>query len=253
MIIDADCHISPHGGELEITADQLVAMMDRNSVDMALCWLKPPYSRDVREANRAVYEGARRHPDRIIGFGWANPRLGVRAACEEARRCLLDYGFPGVKLNGAQDEYCVDDEQMCLPVVETVAGLGGMLAFHCGADAYERTHPFRIAKLAARFPEVGMLLVHMGGVGVPSLHKAAVEFARRHDNMFLIGSAAESRAILDAIRTLGPERVAFGSDTPFGLMHVELARYEALLRDEDDGTRRLVMGEALARLLGIRH
>ena len=63
--------------------------------------------------------------------------------------------------------------------------------------------------------------------------------------------AAESKSILKAIDALGPERVSFGSDSPFGLMHVELARFEALLRDADERTRDLVMGDSIARVLGV--
>ena len=250
MITDADCHISPERDELAITADDLIAMMDECGVDRALCWLKPPYTRRVGECNRAVCEAERAHPDRIIGFGWANPRLGVAAARDEATRCLQDYGFPGVKLNGAQDEYFIDDERLSLPVIERIAELGGVVAFHVGSDAYERTHPFRVAKVAARFPETRFLLAHMGGVGVPSLHEATIEFAQRQGNLYLIGSAAQSKAILKAVRTLGAERVCYGSDVPFALMHVELARYEALLKDLDEDERSLVMGGSLARILG---
>jgi predicted TIM-barrel fold metal-dependent hydrolase len=226
-------------------------MLDENGVDRALCWLKPPYARLIEEHNRAVHDAQRRFPDRVIGFGWANPRLGVDNALAAVRTCLEDYGFPGVKLNGAQDEYFIDDEEIALPVIEEVARAGAVLAFHCGADAYEHTHPFRIAKIAARFPDTPILLAHMGGVGVPSLHEAAIEFAQQHPNMHFIGSAAESKAILAAIELLGPERVSFGSDTPFGLMHVELARYEALLRGLDEAARELVMGGSIARVLGV--
>jgi predicted TIM-barrel fold metal-dependent hydrolase len=136
-----------------------------------------------------------------------------------------------------------------LPVVERIAELGGLLAFHCGADAYDYTHPFRAAKVAARFPELKILLAHMGGVGVPTLHDAAIEFAQQHANLYLIASASKARAVLKAIGTLGAERVCYGSDTPFALMHVELARFSAMLRDCTPAERALVMGESLMRLL----
>ncbi len=251
MIIDADCHLSPHPGGLNITGRELVSLLDENGVHRALCWLKPPYTRHLEESNRAVFEAAQRYPDRIIGFGWANPRLGLEAAFEAVRRCLEEYGLPGVKLNGAQDDYFIDDEEMALPVIERIADAGGVLAFHVGADAYEQTHPFRVAKIAQRFPQTPILLAHMGGAGKPSLHAATIEFARQHGNMYLIGSAARSRDILRAIDALGAERVCYGSDTPFALMHVELARYRALLRDLDDRDRDMVMGGSIAAVLGI--
>jgi predicted TIM-barrel fold metal-dependent hydrolase len=251
MIVDADCHISPEADGLAITIDDLLARMDRAGVDRALCWLKPPYCRDLKAGNRAVHDAAQRHPDRVIGFGWANPRLGMQTALDDVRICLEEYGFAGVKLNGAQEEYYIDDEATVQPVIERIAELGGALAFHCGADAYEFTHPFRAAKVAERFPELPVLLAHMGGVGHPDLHSAAIEFATRHANMHLIASEAKANAILKAIEVLGPERVSFGSDSPFGLMHVEVARFDALLRDADEATRALVMGGSIARVLGV--
>ncbi len=249
MIVDADCHISPESDELAITVEQLIPMMDRNGVEKALCWLKPPYTRHIAEHNRAVHEAEKAYPDRVIGFGWANPRLGVEMAAEQVRRCLEEYGFPGVKLNGAQDDYFIDDEVLALPLIERVADAGAVLALHVGADAYEHTHPFRVAKIVARFPDMPILLAHMGGVGRPSLHEAAIEFAGEHGNMFMIGSAADPKAILKAVRVLGPERVCYGSDSPFGLMRVELAKYEALLRDLPEGERELVMGGNILRIL----
>jgi predicted TIM-barrel fold metal-dependent hydrolase len=252
MIVDADCHISPYPDPPEMTADELVRLLDENGVDRALCWLKPPYGRDLKESNRTVHEATQEYPERIVGFGWANPRLGLETALEDVEICLQDYGFVGVKLNGAQEEYFIDDEDLVIPVIERIAELGGVLAFHCGADAYEYTHPFRAAKVAARFPELRILLAHMGGVGTPNLHKATIEFAEQHSNLYLIASAARSQAILRAIDVLGADRICYGTDTPFALMHVELARFKALLRDRTDEERDLVMGGSILRALGLQ-
>lgn len=245
MIIDADVHITPSG----LTVDDLIPMMDRNGIAKALCWLQPPYLRQIDDLNRAIYEAMRRFPERIIGFGWANPRLGVAAARDMVRRCVQEYGFVGVKLNGAQDGYRIDDPKLALPVIEEVARAGVALAFHVGADSIENTHPFRVAKVARLFPEMTILMVHMGGAASPDLHDSAIEFAAEHRNLYLIGSAAKHKAVLKAIETLGADRVCFGSDAPFRLQHVELAAYEALLRDLPAADRALVMGGNIQRLL----
>ena len=80
MIIDADCHISSRKFDaLAITAAELIAQMDRAGVDKALVWLKPPYDKEIAPENRAVYDAMRAYPDRLLGFGWVNPRLGDRA------------------------------------------------------------------------------------------------------------------------------------------------------------------------------
>ena len=58
--------------------------------------------------------------------------------------------------------------------------------------------------------------------------------------------------ILKAIRTLGADRLCFGSDTPFSLMHVEVAKYRALLEGEvTPEEEALIMGGNIARLFGL--
>jgi hypothetical protein len=253
MTIDADCHISPTDeGGVSIGADELVRRMDQAGVDRAVAWLQPPYERHTREANAYVYDATQTYPDRVLGFGWADPNLGVEAACQTVRRCVEDYGFQGVKLNGAQNSFYIDAPDMSMPVIEEIAATGKLLALHVGADAPDRTHPFRVAKIARAFPDLQMLAVHMGGVGHADLTGAMIEFAAQCPNITLVGSAVRTRPILSAIRELGPRRVCFGSDTPFGLMHVEVARYGAMLGPELDAAERaLVMGGNIERLFGL--
>ncbi len=254
MIIDADCHISPtpEGGN-SISADELLQRMDRAGVDMALAWLQPPYMREVGPANAYVARAMRDHPDRILGFGWADPHLGIEKSRDEVRRCIEDHGLYGVKLNGAQNSFYVDDPALSLPLVEEVAARGSILAFHVGADAFEQTHPFRVAKVARLFPELPILMVHMGGVGHADLTDAAIEFAAECPNLTLIGSAARTGSILKAVRTLGAGRLCFGSDTPFELMHVERARYDAMLEGVLEGDEKAqVMGGNAERLFGLK-
>jgi len=250
MLIDADCHISSSKWDgLAITAPELVAQMDRNGVDQALVWLRPPYNRDVAPENRAVYEGMKHYPHRLLGFGWANPNLGKEATVGTIRQCFEEYGFYGIKFNGAQDYYVIDDQTIALPFIEQAARYGKPIAFHIGADFYENTHPYRLGHIAALFPEITFLAVHMGGAGHPTLDRAMIEVAQQHTNILLIGSAIHEHAILRAIATLGTERLAFGSDTPFRMMHVQLAAYQAMLRDHSAADRSRIMGGNIAHVL----
>jgi len=254
MIIDADCHISPtlEGGN-SISSDELLKRMDRSHVDKAVTWLQPPYVREIDRANEYVYKTVKKHPDRILGFGWVDPNLGVEKAKETVRKCIYDYGFFGVKLNGAQNDYYIDDPVLSIPVIEEIAKTGKILAFHVGADAYERTHPFRVGKVAKRFPQLQILMVHMGGAAFADLSNAAIEIAQEHLNTTLIGSAIRSIPVLRAIKTLGASHVCFGSDTPFELMHVEVAKYHALLDGEvTQDEKQLVMAGNIIRLFGLR-
>ncbi len=249
MIIDADCHISSSKWDgLAMTGTELVAAMDRAGVDKALAWLKPPYNKDIAPENRHVCEAMKQFPARLLGFGWVNPRLGKQAAMDTIKQCFEEYGFYGIKFNGAQDDYVIDDPGM-FPFIEKAASYGKPIAFHIGADFYENTHPYRLGAIAARFPETQFLNVHMGGTAWRTLDRASVEMAVKYANITLIGSAISEIPILNAIKTLGAHRLCFGSDMPFRLMHVQLAAYRALLRDHSEADRAMVLGGNLARVL----
>lgn len=252
MIIDADVHISPvFTGGNSITIDDLLLRMDRAGVDKALTWLQPPYLRDIKSSNEYVYKAVKNHPDRILGFGWADPNLGVDNAIQMVKKCIYEYDFYGVKLNGAQNEFYIDSKDS-LAVIEEVAKSGKMLAFHIGGDSPEHTHPFRLAKIARAFPDTKIFMVHMGGAHFHDLGNAAIEFAEQCPNVHIIGSVIRSIPLLKAIRILGAHRVSFGSDTPFELMHVEVARYRALLYNEVSAEdTALILGDNIARLFGL--
>lgn len=228
MIFDADTHITltePNG----LTVDDLLRQMDEAGIEKALIWLQPPYMREIDTANRYVYESANAHPDRLTPFGWADPHFGPLVSRDTMRRCLEEYGMPGIKLNGAQNGFYIDDLELVEPLIQQIDEAGAALALHIGADFYEFTHPFRAAKIAERHPNLRILIAHMGGAGVPDLADACIEFAARHKNMLLVGSAVSYKKVLAAIRALGPGRVCFGSDTPFAIPKVEVAAYGALL------------------------
>jgi predicted TIM-barrel fold metal-dependent hydrolase len=141
---------------------------------------------------------------------------------------------------------------LAAPYIEAVAHTGMVMGFHIATDDYERTHPYRLGHIAARFPESRILMIHMGGVAFHDLSDAAIEVMAEHPNILGIGSAIRHVNVLKAIHALGPKRVAFGSDTPFNLMHVEVAAYRALLEDElDQDDIEAVMGGNIAKLLGI--
>jgi hypothetical protein len=251
MIVDADCHISSHKFDgLAITADELIAQMDRNGVDKALIWLKPPYNKDIAPENRAVYDASKHYPGRFLPFGWANPRLGDEVTRAAIRQCFEEFGFLGIKFNGAQDGYVIDDATV-LPHIEYAASFGKPLAFHSGADFYENTHPYRLGHIAGLFPQTRFLLIHIGGAGTPALDRAAIETAQAHPNITLIGSNVGEHAILRAITVLGADRVCFGSDAPFRMQHVQLAMVRALLRDLPEAAQSAVLGGTILRTCGL--
>jgi predicted TIM-barrel fold metal-dependent hydrolase len=250
MIIDADTHISPTGGAFALEAH--MARMARSGVDRTLTWLKPDYTgTEIEGHNEYVHQAMVAYPDRILGFGWADPTVSVAHAKDMVKKCVYEYGLYGVKLNGAQNYYHIDSPELALPVIDEIAKTGKALAFHIGPDEYERTHPLRAAKVAKMYPEMTVCMVHMG-MTHRDMNDAVIEVAQECPNMVLIGSATTDRAVLKAIKALGADRVCFGSDAPFQRQHVVLATYNAFLDGEvSKEEKALIMGGNIAHLLGL--
>ncbi len=249
MYIDADCHISAKPTGFEIGIDELLKRLDAIGVDQAVCWPMLTYNREVAADNKTIYRGSQMHTDRIIPFGGVNPRLGIEAARTELERCIGDYGMRGIKLNGARDNYYIDDPQLSLPLIERIASARLVLALHCGANDYERTHPFRIAKISDLFPELKIMIVHMGGAGMPSLHDAVIELAQRYHNWYLIDSEADYRKVHQALHILGAERICYGSDTPFTPMRFEWGIRQVVYQDLSLSEKVRVFGGNIQTLL----
>ena len=251
MIIDADVHITPFkDNDLCITAERLIEIMDEAKIDKARAQPHSPYIRtNLNACLKYVYEAAKKYPARLLGFGWVDPSLGMDDARDTVKRCLYEYGFYGIKFNGALHQFFVDDPKIVFPLVEEIAKAQKIVAFHSACDAYEKTHPYRVMHVAKAFPDVPILMVHMGGAAVNDLSQAAIEAAQQCPNITLVGSEARAGSILKAIKTLGANRVCFGSDTPFEIARVELAKYHALLdgyvtQEEKD----MVLGKNIERI-----
>lgn len=250
IIVDADVHVSAMAGEGKIEIQDLVRLLDENEVDKAIAWPMLTYAREVSQDNKAIAEGMRKYPNRIIGFGGLNPRLGMEKTLEEFRRCVEEYSMRGFKLNGARDGYIIDDKDLTFPIFERIVEANLVAALHSGMNDPVATHPWRIGNIAKAFPELKILMVHMGGVGVPGLHTAAIEIAQNYSNICLIDSEVyRPRNILRAIDTLGAERVCYGSDEPFYPMKLALAMNKKLLEDLSEEEQKLVMGENILRIL----
>jgi predicted TIM-barrel fold metal-dependent hydrolase len=59
---------------------------------------------------------------------------------------------------------------------------------------------------------------------------------KKYENIYFDTALASHNTILEFVKTIGPERVLFGSDVPFGSMKNELSKVFALpISDVDKG------------------
>lgn len=248
-IIDFDTHIAAKKENIALNAEDLLQAMDKAGTDKAVCWPMVTYTRQISNDNRAIWEASKKYPDRIIPFGGVNPRLGTEEAMNELNLCIDEYGFKGVKLNGGRDQYYIDDPVLAMPLISKIAEKKLILALHSGHKDPVFSHPFIVGKIAKLFPQLTIIMVHMGGP--QGLHDAAIQVCKECPNIYPAASSSLPKAIIKAIKELGPERVLFATDTPFSLGYTEAAVYDAILKDFDTRTRELVMGGNAARILNL--
>ena len=125
---------------------------------------------------------------------------------DEVRRRLAD-GAVGLKLHPVYDNYPADSPG--LDPYLTVAGEAGVpVTVHSSPGPAD---PDLIARLAARFPQVPIVLYHTY-LGPAEGRRRATAHARRLPNLHLETSWCAWRTVQRLIDEVGPDRVLFGSD-----------------------------------------
>jgi predicted TIM-barrel fold metal-dependent hydrolase len=106
--------------------------------------------------------------------------------------------------------------------------------FHAGYEP--RSQPAHFVPLAEAFPRVRLILGHMAY----RMAGDAIIVAQRIPNIYLETSGNWDDLIKAAIRTLGSDRVLFGSNLPFQIPEVEIMKVSLLDIPQED--KDLVLG-----------
>lgn len=214
--IDAHSHVGDFGGwaGLHITADELIAQMDEYDIEkVILCSANEKTNEDTNYAFK-------KYPDRVLPLVYLNPYDGEKAV-EMLDYYVKEQGFVGIKLNPLKQAY-VADAEMLDPIMAEAEKLDIPVFIHCGHPPYSL--PWSIAMLAERFPNVKVVMIHMGhGHGV--YIDASLKMARRFPNLYLEMSGMPMNSkIKEAYDTVGRDRIMFGTDAPFHHPTIEMQK-----------------------------
>lgn len=237
MILDAHNHVGDREGARQTGAD-LVAKMDAAGVDKAVMF---PFV-EGNFTNDAVKVAFDQYPGRLIPYCAVNPWQPDAAA--EVRRCVRDWRFKGLKLHPTLNGYHLADRRLVDPLFEEAESLGIPIIAHGASDLYNA--PPEFAEMARRFPKVKLLMAHMGFFWSVD---QAIAYAKEIPNLFLETSRAPIYEIAVAVRELGPDRVIWGTDSPFVDYEWEFKKMERC--SPDRAVYRQVVGGTMADLLGI--
>ncbi len=211
-IIDAHAHVGRFGSwaNVSCTADELLEKMNLSGVEMAVL-----FALDNALVRKVVAE----HPQRFVGYVWPNPHdAGALSLVKES---VKNWGFKGIKLHPLIHAFLPTDEEV-VPIIEFAGKERIPVAIHSGHPPFSL--PWSIGELADIYPEVRIVMLHMGhahGVYI----QAAINTAKNHENIILETSGVSMHSkIREAVERVGEGRVVFGSDFPFHDYSVELQK-----------------------------
>lgn len=237
-VIDAHAHLGEFGGwaNVHVTAEEMIADMETFNISKTVVFMIP---------NDIVREAVKRFPDRLIGFVWVNPYEGQKAV-DQVKRAVNDWGFQGIKLHPLIHAFIPSDE-IVLPIMELARQFKLPVLFHTGHPPFSL--PWQIGEVAELFPDVPIIMGHMGHGHGCYIH-GSILTAKKYPNLYLETSGMPMHTkIREAVEQVGPDRVMYGSDTPFHHHSVEMQRVR--VSGLDDTNLKKVFYESAAKLLGI--
>ena len=208
-------------------AERWVVELDRNRVRRSSLIASVPGD----EASVGV--AIQRHPARFVGFFVLNPMASD--ALDRARTAFRDLGMQCVCLFAALHQYTLDNERVAA-LFDVAKAHGAAVFAHCGYLSIEARvrlglpsvldlrcgDPLALARTAAKFPTVPVIIPHFGA----GFFREALMAAESAPNVHLDTSSSNSwikyypgATLTDvfkhALNVVGPDRLVFGTDSSY--------------------------------------
>jgi predicted TIM-barrel fold metal-dependent hydrolase len=238
MIIDFHCHAG-RGDQLTapwtapVPLSAYLRRARRAGIDLTV--VMPSFPLDSQAANREIAALVGRHPDRLVGFAWIDPRRDrgrVADLVAEADRL----GLRGVKVHG---HVATPGREVC----EAALAHGFPLLL----DVASRPHVVDL--IAATFRQLPLIVAHLGSfVDDWRAHRIVIDQLTRHRNVYADTSGVRRFDMLrEAVRRAGAGKLLFGSDGPW--LHPALELEKVRLLRLAPAAERLMLGGNAAAIL----
>lgn len=214
----------------------------------------------VEEYNDWVFQSCQSYGGRMIPFIGIDPNRGTQAVNLVDKYVKL-YNAKGVKIYPPTG-FFPNDERL-EPFWDLMTEYDLVVVSHAGAswgpldERYGRPSYFR--EVLEREPELRIVIAHLGGKFRAETYELAKSFPHIYADCsalqgWLPSDPATCISRLQEALASMPGRIIFGSDWPLFDMAYPYAFWARFLREEKwakDDAKRGVMGETMARLLGI--
>jgi len=224
--------------------EKLNEYIKKNNIDEIVLM---PFEKDTDIYNQKIINLSKENKS-IHGFFWIQKHR-IKDDLAILKKDLND-GLIGVKFHGSYENLPVNSD-IYEPIMEFLNDKESLLLIHCGrfkdGDPSSATSFIHGLKIAQKFPKIKVILAHMGGNDT-AIVKRAVNAALEFKNIFFdISGTSTPFRIEYAVKTLGPNRILFGSDYPwcsFNAMYYNVK--DSLL---DDKIKEMIFHENFVNLI----
>jgi predicted TIM-barrel fold metal-dependent hydrolase len=236
-VFDAHLHCPAESGELwqwhTVTRnfDEFVAYLDQTGVERGIINSQRSQEKgtpvEFVAGNREVARFVEKYEGRFVGACVVNPQF-IDEALKEVEYCRKQLGFVwvGELCNYmAPYEYTIKEFEL---LVKEVVKLGMVLDVH--------TEHEEIDYIVGKFPEATLVFPHFGDEKEYEHIFKRIDLVAKHPNCYMdtSGYGHDRMGILEyAVKTIGPDRVLFGSDFSINDPSTVLARiHHSFLTEE---------------------
>jgi predicted TIM-barrel fold metal-dependent hydrolase len=208
-----------------------------------------------RESNRWLCDALAPFPQ-FTPFVAADPWVLPPELNAAHLREMADAGARGIKIHPAAQAFAPSDPRMSV-VFETCRDLGLAVLSHTGSSNGEAfAEPAAFADMLQRFPDLTVVLAHLGGGAWHQTAELARAFPRVSFDLCEVidwtgaPNAPTDEQLAALIRDVGVDRVVFGTDFPWYDLDHTLKRVMELpiLSSEE---KEKILGANAARILGL--
>ncbi|OGQ00680.1 MAG: hypothetical protein A2Z51_09440 [Deltaproteobacteria bacterium RBG_19FT_COMBO_52_11] len=212
----------------------------------------------MQRRNQWTCESAQQYPG-LIALVSVDVLQSPEQMVEELAGKVMARGAKGLKLHPIASEYYPWDQRLW-PVYAQAQALKIPVLWHSGASelpGYDSRYaqPRQFAKVAQAFPELTMVLAHLG----KGYFEESIELARKYANVFfdLSGCFFSSgtppsehiQKIGQMIKQIGPHRILYGSDWPWFDPLGDVAVIEKM--DFSDEEKAMILGLNAKRIYNL--
>lgn len=211
------------------------------------------------EALSMLPQMVKNSPGKYVPFFWIHID-NIEQSITDLEIAVEEWGCKGIKFQPLV-QHCYVNERRLYPIYEKCLELGLTVLFHTGAVAFTQefgiphitkyAHPLHSDEVAFDFPEMNIILAHMGG----NYFYEALIMAEKHDNIMLdtaylpffckrmLPDVTPLQMIQRGVEILGPERILYAYEglPPSVIQESELP----------EKSKQLILGLNAARLFDL--